>query len=85
MDDSSSTASFEEIGPSNNPFGKGFDPTEEDKNVEKLKALIAKSAANAGAPRELDEDETPEICYVLQYKGWGGKPIDCKLPRHLRG
>ncbi|KAI1772594.1 P-loop containing nucleoside triphosphate hydrolase protein [Hypoxylon cercidicola] len=78
MDDASSIASYEEIGPSNREFGYGFGSSDEDKNVEKLKALIAKSAANGGAAKELAEDEVPNVCYVLQYKGWGGKLIDVR-------
>ncbi|XXH03012.1 hypothetical protein Hte_009402 [Hypoxylon texense] len=78
MDDASSIASYEEIGPSNRGFDQGFGPSEEDKHVERLKALIAKSAANGDVAKELAEDEVPNVCYVLQYKGWGGKLIDVR-------
>ncbi|KAI0839056.1 P-loop containing nucleoside triphosphate hydrolase protein [Hypoxylon sp. FL0890] len=84
MDETSSTASFEEIGPSGRPFGQGFGPSfgsSEDRNVEKLRALVAKSSVNGGADRELAEDEVPDVCYVLQYKGWGGKLIDLRRSR----
>ncbi|KAI0377552.1 P-loop containing nucleoside triphosphate hydrolase protein [Hypomontagnella monticulosa] len=77
MDDNSSIASFEEIGPSK-PLGVGFRSSEEDKNVEKLKAMIAKSASNGGTAKELSEGEIPDVCYVLQYKGWDGKLIDVR-------
>ncbi|KAI2465143.1 P-loop containing nucleoside triphosphate hydrolase protein [Annulohypoxylon bovei var. microspora] len=78
MDDASSIASFEEIGPSNKPFGQGSGLSDEDKNIRKLRALVARSAANGGVASELSEDEVPDICYVLQYKGWGGKLIDVR-------
>ncbi|KAI1097078.1 hypothetical protein F4804DRAFT_219122, partial [Jackrogersella minutella] len=78
MSDSSSIASFEDIGPAGKPFGQGFGSTDEDKNIEKLRALVARSTANGGAARELSEDEVPDVCYVLQYKGWGGKLIDVR-------
>ncbi|KAI1454557.1 P-loop containing nucleoside triphosphate hydrolase protein [Annulohypoxylon moriforme] len=78
MDDASSTASFEEIGTSNKLFGQGPGFNDEDKNVQKLRALVAKSAADDGQANELAEDEVPDICYVLQYKGWGGKLIDVR-------
>ncbi|OTA87891.1 hypothetical protein M434DRAFT_399297 [Hypoxylon sp. CO27-5] len=80
MDETSSIASFEEIGPSGRPFGQGF-ASNEDRNVEKLRALVAKSSINGGAARELAEDEVPDVCYVLQYKGWGGKLIDLRRSR----
>ncbi|KAI1138283.1 P-loop containing nucleoside triphosphate hydrolase protein [Hypoxylon sp. FL0543] len=84
MDETSSIASFEEIGPSGRPFGQGFGPSlgsNQDKNVEQLRALVAKSSINGGAERELAEDEVPDVCYVLQYKGWGGKLIDLRRSR----
>ncbi|KAI1209772.1 P-loop containing nucleoside triphosphate hydrolase protein [Annulohypoxylon truncatum] len=78
MDDTSSTASFEEISPSNKPFGQGSGFNDEDKNIQKLRALVEKSAIDDSAASELAEDEVPDVCYVLQYKGWGGKVIDVR-------
>ncbi|KAI5921080.1 P-loop containing nucleoside triphosphate hydrolase protein [Camillea tinctor] len=83
MDDSSSIDSFEEINHSpisnkstnSSPFQW---KSSEDKNFEKLKCLIAKSAAKGNVARELVEDEVPDVCYVLQYKGWGGKLVDVR-------
>ncbi|KAI1758918.1 P-loop containing nucleoside triphosphate hydrolase protein [Hypoxylon sp. FL1150] len=78
MDDTSSIASYEEIGPENRGFGfeKGLGPNDEEKHVEKLRALIAKSTVINEATKELAEDEVPSVTYVLQYKGWGGRLID---------
>lgn len=73
MDDNSSVASFEEISPSGKVFGLG-----EDKNIEKLRALVAKSVVDGGAATEITEDEVPDICYVLQYKAFSGKLVNCK-------
>lgn len=75
MDDNSSIASFEEVA---NPSYEGF-KTSEEKNIELLKALVSRSAANGGPAKELADDEVPDVCYVLQYKGWGGKLVDSKL------
>ncbi|KAI0598477.1 P-loop containing nucleoside triphosphate hydrolase protein [Biscogniauxia sp. FL1348] len=83
MDDSSSIGSFEEINHSpisnksthSSPFQW---KSSEEKNIEKLKCLIAKSGAKGKAARELVEDEVPDVCYVLQYKGWGGKLVDVR-------
>ncbi|KAK7757947.1 hypothetical protein SLS62_000325 [Diatrype stigma] len=72
MDDSSSIASFEEV---TRPSVESFKTTEE-KNVELLKALVSRSAENGAAVKGLAEDEVLDVCYVLQYKGWGGKLID---------
>ncbi|KAI2604300.1 P-loop containing nucleoside triphosphate hydrolase protein [Hypoxylon fragiforme] len=70
-DDISSFNSFEEIEPL--PAACQDD---EYNNIEKLKALVARSAANGDAATELVEDEVPDICYILQYKGWLGKLSD---------
>ncbi|KAI0881424.1 P-loop containing nucleoside triphosphate hydrolase protein [Annulohypoxylon maeteangense] len=78
MDDTSSTASFEEIGPSIKPFEPSSEFSDEDKNVRKLRALVEKSVINDGTSGGLAEDEVPDVCYVLQYKGWGGKLIDVR-------
>ncbi|KAI1492700.1 P-loop containing nucleoside triphosphate hydrolase protein [Biscogniauxia mediterranea] len=83
MDDSSSIGSFEEINHSpisskstnSSPFQW---KSSEEKNIEKIKCLISKSAASGKAIRELVEDEVPDVCYVLQYKGWGGKLVDVR-------
>ncbi|KAI1407577.1 P-loop containing nucleoside triphosphate hydrolase protein [Hypoxylon sp. FL1857] len=84
MDETNSIASFEEIGPSGKPprqgFVHGFD-SHEDKDIEKLRALVARSSGNGGAARELGDGEVPDVCYVLQYKGWGGKLIDLRRSR----
>lgn len=76
MDDSCSIASYEEIGPANKPFRQGSGFSDEEQNVRKLRDLVDKSTINDGAAGELAKDEVPDICYVLQYKGWGGKVID---------
>ncbi|OTB17221.1 hypothetical protein K445DRAFT_315859 [Daldinia sp. EC12] len=70
MDDSSSVASFEEIGPSHQMLGLG-----EDEHIEKLRALVAKSSVTGGVATDVAEDEVPDIFYVLQYKGFGGKLV----------
>lgn len=75
MDDNSSVASFEEVV---KPSFEGF-KTSEEKNVELLKALVSRSAENRSTAKELAGDEVPDVCYVLQYKGWGGKLIDSKF------
>ncbi|KAI0853312.1 P-loop containing nucleoside triphosphate hydrolase protein [Daldinia vernicosa] len=77
MDENSSVASFEEIGPSDKVFGLS-----EDKNIEKLRALVAKSVVSGGAATETTEDEVPDICYVLQYKAFvrrSREPINIEL------
>ncbi|KAI1642074.1 P-loop containing nucleoside triphosphate hydrolase protein [Daldinia loculata] len=76
MDDNSSVASFEEISPSGKVFGLG-----EDKNIEKLRALVAKSVVDGGAATEITEDEVPDICYVLQYKAFSGKLVNLRRSR----
>ncbi|XDG08691.1 hypothetical protein ABKA04_008306 [Annulohypoxylon sp. FPYF3050] len=78
MDDSCSIASYEEIGPANKPFRQGSGFSDEEQNVRKLRDLVDKSTINDGAAGELAKDEVPDICYVLQYKGWGGKVIDVR-------
>ncbi|KAI1657575.1 P-loop containing nucleoside triphosphate hydrolase protein [Daldinia decipiens] len=76
MDDNSSVASFEEIGPSGKVVGLG-----EDKDIEKLRALVAKAVVNNGAATEITDDEVPDICYVLQYKALGGKLVNLRRSR----
>ncbi|KAK8061615.1 P-loop containing nucleoside triphosphate hydrolase protein [Apiospora phragmitis] len=79
MDDTSDTdsiASYEEIHP--RPQGQGQDgigglKLKEERNVERLKSLILKDGE---ANTELAEGEVPDICYVLQYKGVGGRVYD---------
>ncbi|KAK8009118.1 hypothetical protein PG991_011669 [Apiospora marii] len=79
MDDNSDTdsiASYEEIYP--RPPGqeqKGIDgfKLKEERNVEKLRSLVLKEGL---ASSELKEGEVPDICYVLQYKGFGGRIYD---------
>ncbi|RYP72646.1 hypothetical protein DL770_007933 [Monosporascus sp. CRB-9-2] len=71
MDDNCSVTSFEEV---DNPSPEGFKSSEE-RNIERLKALIARSAASGSMARELADNEVPDVCYVLQYKGWSGKPV----------
>ncbi|KAI1077613.1 P-loop containing nucleoside triphosphate hydrolase protein [Whalleya microplaca] len=79
MDDNSSIASFEEIGPSYKDAKSNVDfKFNEEANIERLKTFIAKSAARDNIARELDADEIPDVCYVLQYKGWGGKIVDVR-------
>ncbi|RYP00792.1 hypothetical protein DL764_006396 [Monosporascus ibericus] len=75
MDDNCSVTSFEEVGkPSHEDF-----KSSEERNIERLKALIARSAASGSTARELADDEVPDVCYVLQYQGWAGKPVDGKV------
>ena len=86
MDDASSTASFEVINASNRPTGQNapvIGPpvfSDEDKNIQKLRALVAKATVSDDTASGLAEDEVPDVCYVLQYKGWGGKLIDGSYP-----
>ncbi|KAI0178526.1 P-loop containing nucleoside triphosphate hydrolase protein [Hypoxylon sp. FL1284] len=81
MDDTSSVASFEKIGPSRRGPNQGFGHPEDVKHVEKLKALVARSAANGGAAKELAEDDVTDVCYVLQYRGWDGRLTDVSRSR----
>ncbi|RYP41887.1 hypothetical protein DL767_000716 [Monosporascus sp. MG133] len=74
MDDNCSVTSFEEV---DKPSPEGFKPSEE-RDIKRLKALIAKSAPSGSTARELAENEVPDVCYVLQYKGWSGKPVDVR-------
>ncbi|RYO76570.1 hypothetical protein DL766_005482 [Monosporascus sp. MC13-8B] len=74
MDDNCSVTSFEEL---DKPSHGGFESSEE-RNIERLKALIARSAASGGSARELADNEVPDVCYVLQYKGWNGKHVDVR-------
>ncbi|KAF3057150.1 putative ATPase protein [Daldinia childiae] len=76
MDDNSSVASFEEVGPSGIAIRLG-----DDKNIEKLRALVVKSVVNDGAATEITEDNVPDICYVLQYKALGGKLVNLRRSR----
>ncbi|RYP65441.1 hypothetical protein DL771_008313 [Monosporascus sp. 5C6A] len=71
-DDNCSVTSFEEL---DRPSHEGSKSSEE-RHIERLKALIAKSVASGSAARELADNEVPDVCYVLQYKGWDGKPVD---------
>ncbi|KAK8071924.1 ATPase [Apiospora saccharicola] len=80
MDDNSDTdsiASYEEIYPrppgGQEQQGIGAFKLKEERNVEKLRSLILKDGQ---AGTELKESEVPEICYVLQYKGFGGRVYD---------
>ncbi|RYP71740.1 hypothetical protein DL769_004629 [Monosporascus sp. CRB-8-3] len=75
VDDNCSVTSFEEV---DKPSPEGFKSSEERK-IERLKALIAKSAASGSTARELADNEVPDVCYVLQYKGWSGKLVDGKF------
>ncbi|KAI1801168.1 P-loop containing nucleoside triphosphate hydrolase protein [Daldinia bambusicola] len=76
MDDSSSVASFEEVSSYHKTPGLS-----EDENIAKLKALVAKSAANGAAATDIDEDEVSDIWYVLQYRGFGGKLVTLRRSR----
>ena len=69
MSDTSSIASFEELS---EPQVEAFQ-TNEERKVERLRALVSRSAGNGGPARQLADDETPDVCYILQYKSWGGK------------
>ncbi|KAI0000717.1 P-loop containing nucleoside triphosphate hydrolase protein [Xylariaceae sp. FL0662B] len=79
MDDNSSIASFEDIGPSDGRVKPTIRfKSSEETNIEKLKSLIAKSAAKGDIARELTVDEVPDVCYVLRHKGWGGNLVDLR-------
>lgn len=80
MSDTSSTASFEELS---DPHVIDAFQTNEERNVERLKTLVSRSVENGVPARQLADDENPDVCYVLQYKGWGGKLIDSKLLKHI--
>ncbi|KAK7914204.1 ATPase [Apiospora marii] len=79
MDDNSDTdsiASYEEIyprDPGQEQKGIGGFKLKEERNVEKLRSLVLKEGL---ASSELKEGEVPDICYVLQYKGFGGRVYD---------
>lgn len=77
-DDTSSVDSFEEV-PS--PPAEELRPGEE-KNIELLRDLVLKQTTYGGdgdAKKELEDEEAPDVCYVLQYRGMGGKLVDGKL------
>ncbi|KAH9892041.1 P-loop containing nucleoside triphosphate hydrolase protein [Xylariomycetidae sp. FL2044] len=76
MDDNISVTSYEDISPPR-PDRKVADET----GLDKLKALIARSAANGDSAEGLIPDEVPDVCYVLQYQGWGGKIVDVTRSR----
>lgn len=76
MSDTSSVVSFEEL--SDPHISNGYHMSEE-RTVERLKTMVSRSAENGSSARQLAADENPEVCYVLQYKGFGGKLIDSKL------
>ena len=76
MSDTSSIVSFEEV--SDPHVFNGFHTTEE-RNVERLRAMVSRSAENGSSARKLSDGESPDVCYVLQYKGLGGKLIDSEL------
>ncbi|RYP49565.1 hypothetical protein DL768_004767 [Monosporascus sp. mg162] len=75
MDDNCSVTSFEEV---DNPSPGGI-RSREEKNIERLKALIARSAASGSTARELADNEVPDVCYVVQYKGRRGKLVESKF------
>ncbi|KAI1091799.1 P-loop containing nucleoside triphosphate hydrolase protein [Rostrohypoxylon terebratum] len=77
MDDTCSIASYEEIGPSNKPFGQGSGFSDEEQNIQKLRDLVDKTAID-GASGGLAKEEVPDICYILQYRGRAGKVIDVR-------
>jgi hypothetical protein len=68
----SSIAGFEDIGPRARYMDdEDYKPIEE-RTVDRLKALVAKSAA--AAAREIPEGQVPDVIYTLQYKErFGGK------------
>lgn len=68
----SSNASFEDIGPTTRYMGNGEHKPLEVRTVDRLKALVAKSAATTA--RDIPEGEVPDVIYTLQYKErFGGK------------
>ncbi|ORY54584.1 P-loop containing nucleoside triphosphate hydrolase protein [Pseudomassariella vexata] len=74
FDDSRSSTSFEDIGAKLLTHGADYDESKwggVDNDVNKLKALIAKSTSKNA--RELADGEVQDVCYVLQYKGLSGK------------
>ncbi|KAK7961975.1 ATPase [Apiospora aurea] len=79
MDDASDTdsvVSYEEINPrpkSQAQEGIGAFKLKEERNIEKLRSLVLQ---NGEANTELAEGDVPDICYVLQYKGIGGRVHD---------
>jgi hypothetical protein len=74
---SSSNASFEEIGSrSHTSWEKEKYKPLEERTVDRLKALVAKSTP-AGTP-EVVEGDVPDILYTLQYKErYSGKITEC--------
>ncbi|KAK8016738.1 ATPase [Apiospora rasikravindrae] len=86
MDDASDTdsiASYEEIHPRPQAQaqaqpqalveGIGAFKLKEERNVEKLRSLVLKDGE---ANTALAEGDVPDICYVLQYKGFAGRVYD---------
>ncbi|KAI8623755.1 hypothetical protein F5Y19DRAFT_468299 [Xylariaceae sp. FL1651] len=76
MDDTSSTASFEDIGPSSD-------------TAQLFKDAIANRAVDDAISPELAKDEVPDVCYVLQYRDYhkvvevrrSDKPINIEFGR----
>ncbi|KAK7999632.1 ATPase [Apiospora arundinis] len=85
MDDSSdsdSIASYEEIHSrrkDKDQEGIGAFKLKEERNIEKLRDLVLK---DRDTNTELPEGEVPDICYVLQYKGLGGRLHDVCRSRY---
>ncbi|KAK8075450.1 hypothetical protein PG997_010113 [Apiospora hydei] len=83
MDDASDTdsvVSYEEINPrpkSQAQEGIGAFKLKEERNIEKLRSLVLKDGE---ASTELAEGDVPDICYVLQYKGIGGRVLPQLIP-----
>lgn len=77
--DTDSIASYEEIHSRRQDQGQqegiGAFKLKEERNIERLRNLVL---GDKETNTELPEGEVPDICYVLQYKGLGGRLHDGK-------
>jgi hypothetical protein len=78
-DDSSSSVSFEDIGPRGTRHEDDDYRPVEERTYDRLKALVAKSTAE-GTKEVIGDDDIPDIVYTLQYKErFGGRTTEREL------
>ncbi|KAK8104750.1 ATPase [Apiospora kogelbergensis] len=81
--DTDSIVSYEEIHPRRQDQGQqegiGAFKLKEERNIERLRNLVL---GDKETNTELPEGEVPDICYVLQYKGLGGRLHDVCRSRY---
>ena len=82
--DTSSIASYEEIHPRREGQGQqegiGAFKLKEERDIERIRHLVL---GDKETNTELPEGDVPDICYVLQYKGIGGRLHDGKFIQYL--